>query len=76
MRQLAPLAWHAKPSMQPEPAVQGRAAPALRCVKCVTAPLHCPPPPPADPAVTEEQIEQLRSGKGKLPPRLHAHADM
>ncbi|KAI7838916.1 hypothetical protein COHA_007322 [Chlorella ohadii] len=28
------------------------------------------------PALTPEQIEGLKNGKGKLPPRLHAHADM
>jgi hypothetical protein len=28
------------------------------------------------PPLSQEQIEALRSDAGKVPPRLHAHADM
>jgi hypothetical protein len=28
------------------------------------------------PGLTQEEIDGLTSGTGKVPPRLHAHADM
>lgn len=47
-----------------------------RCARPPPPPNPTPSPHSADPALTEEQQEALKNGKGKLPPRLHAHADM